>query len=376
LSPGRSRCRRHSGGDEPRPPSGADRARVPRRKRLRRLAATQGCVCHRRGRITEPARSKRQCAPRIPTGGEELPRTAARRAVRSEAGAGRSLESLARQRYDVIFIGEVQSPLDIGAIVAAARKFPQQKIVLIDPPFVRRWPKNVQGPIWRVEEPAYLAGYLAGLMERRRPGQHVVGSVGGYSIPSVNAFIAGFQAGAKKADPGVRTVRRYTLDFFNTDKCRSVALNEIAKGAGVLFNVAGGLRARDAPGGQGEARVGRGRRRRPVVLGPRDTDERPEALRRAGLHDDQSARRRPAEDRDERGLEPPQRRGRAREDQPEGASGLRASGREDSQADRGREDQGSGGAQLGVGAWIVTQTAPSPTATPVSCCPSGILATR
>ena len=155
------------------------------------------------------------------------------------SGPGPIVTSLARQKYDLVLMGEVQSAYDIEAVLSVARRFPHVRFVLVDPPVVVPWPKNVEGPIWRVEEPAYLAGYLAGLEEKARPGSDAVGSVGGYRIPTVDAFIAGFEAGAHRAGPGIRTLHGYTFDFFDQDKCRRVARRLVAQGAGVLFNVAG-----------------------------------------------------------------------------------------------------------------------------------------
>src|SRR5262249_41106208 len=140
---------------------------------------------------------------------------------------------------DLIMVGEARTGEDFGAAVDVARRFPGTKFVLTDPPVLVKWPTNVEGAIWRVEQPAYLAGYLAALMERRRPGKDVVGSVGGIPIDSVDTFIAGFEAGAKAADPGITLLRRYTNDFLNPARCRSVALDQITRGAGALFNVAG-----------------------------------------------------------------------------------------------------------------------------------------
>jgi basic membrane protein A len=154
-------------------------------------------------------------------------------------GAGPTLTSLARQNYDLVLMGEVQSGLDVNAFLTTAKRFPKTTFVFTDPPFQTRWPKNVQGSLWRVEQPAYLAGYLAGLMEKRRPGRDVIGSVGGFEIPTVNAFMAGFQAGASKADPGITALRKYAQSFFAAAKCRRIARDEIAKGAGVVLNVAG-----------------------------------------------------------------------------------------------------------------------------------------
>src|SRR5262249_19883977 len=63
--------------------------------------------------------------------------------------------------------------------------------------------------------------------------------IGGTSIPPVNRYIAGFEAGARKADPGIRTLRLYANEFLNQAKCATVAGGGVAKGAGALFPVAG-----------------------------------------------------------------------------------------------------------------------------------------
>jgi basic membrane protein A len=56
----------------------------------------------------------------------------------------------------------------------------------------------------------------------------------------VDRFIAGYQAGAKAADPGIKTLNAYSEDFTDQAKCKQVALNQIEQGAGVIFQVAGG----------------------------------------------------------------------------------------------------------------------------------------
>jgi hypothetical protein len=80
----------------------------------------------------------------------------------------------------------------------------------------------------------------AALVEKRRPGPDVIGSVGGQKQPPVDRFIAGYQAGAKAANPGITTLNGYSEDFVDLAKCKQVALNQIEQGAGVIFQVAGG----------------------------------------------------------------------------------------------------------------------------------------
>ena len=62
-------------------------------------------------------------------------------------------------------------------------------------------PANVQGEDFRIEQAGYLAGYLAGLMETRRPGKDVIGSVAGLSLPPIDDWIVGFELGAKRPIP-------------------------------------------------------------------------------------------------------------------------------------------------------------------------------
>jgi basic membrane protein A len=57
-------------------------------------------------------------------------------------------------------------------------------------------------------------------------------------VPGVEKFIAGYQAGARGANPRVTTLNGYTDDFLDPVKGRSVALSQIAKGSRVVFQVA------------------------------------------------------------------------------------------------------------------------------------------
>ncbi len=160
-----------------------------------------------------------------------------------------NLTSLARQGYDlVIGVGFAQG----DAVDAAATKWPQTSFAIIDVDqrFLKHKPENVVGLLFKEQEVGYLAGYLAALAEKRRPGKDVIGSVGGMKEPPVDRFIAGYQAGAKRAVPGIVLLNGYSRDWDDQAKCKEVALNQIARGAGVVFQVAGGcgLGALDAAG--------------------------------------------------------------------------------------------------------------------------------
>jgi basic membrane protein A len=76
--------------------------------------------------------------------------------------------------------------------------------------------------------------------------------------PPVDRFIAGFRAGAKAASPGVTHINGYSQDWEDVAKCKELALNHIARGAGVIFQVAGGcgLGALDAAKQEGVWGIG------------------------------------------------------------------------------------------------------------------------
>jgi basic membrane protein A and related proteins len=111
-------------------------------------------------------------------------------------------------------------------------------------------PKNVEGLTYAANEGGCLVGVLAAKMAQRM-GTKTIGAVGGLSIPPVDIWIAGYKFCATKAVPGTKVLVGYSQDFGAQDKCKTVAENQLAQGAQVLFQVAGGcgigaLKAADA----------------------------------------------------------------------------------------------------------------------------------
>jgi basic membrane protein A len=144
--------------------------------------------------------------------------------------------ALARQGFDLIIgVGFAQG----DAIDSAATMFPNTKfaIVDVDQSSLKHAPPNVIGLLFKEQEVGYLAGVLAGLSAKG--SSPVIGSVGGYKEPPVDRFIAGYQAGAKWAKPNVETLNSYSSDWDDQAKCKELALSEIARGASVVFQVAG-----------------------------------------------------------------------------------------------------------------------------------------
>jgi basic membrane protein A len=150
-----------------------------------------------------------------------------------------NLTSLARQKYDlVIAVGFLMGE----AVEKVANAFPQTSFAIIDSSqqLMKSKPANLEGLLFKEQESGYLVGYMAGLYAKDQGGKQVVSSVGGQKIPPVDHYIAGFQAGAKAANPDIKTLNDYSQDFVAPDKCKELALKQIAAGSQVVFQVAGG----------------------------------------------------------------------------------------------------------------------------------------
>jgi basic membrane protein A len=164
-----------------------------------------------------------------------------------------NIASLARQRFDVVVAAGF---LLASAEATVAKKFPNTQFAITDypveiPPFSDKngklLVKNITGITFKSEQQSYLVGCLSALMAKRGGGS-TISAVGGVKIPPVDSFIAGYRAGAKKCVSSIKVLIGYSQDFIAADKCKAVALNQIAAGSKVVFNVAGpcGLGALEA----------------------------------------------------------------------------------------------------------------------------------
>jgi basic membrane protein A len=176
---------------------------------------------------------------------------------KSDADYVPNLSTLAQQKYDlVIGVGFLMS----DAINTVATKFPDTNFAIIDfsQAALKGKPANVRGLLYTENEAGYLVGSLAALYVKDKGGDQVISSVGGQKIPPVDSYIAGYQAGAKKANPEIKTLNGYSQDFVDQAKCKEIALNQIAEGSQVVFQVAGqcGLGALDAAKEKGVLGIG------------------------------------------------------------------------------------------------------------------------
>jgi basic membrane protein A and related proteins len=147
------------------------------------------------------------------------------------------------------------------ATATAAQRFPEARFAIVDysavaDPFGGQR-DNVLGLTFKTNENSFLVGCLAAQMAQQEGG-NTISAVGGIKIPTVDIFIAAYRAGAEECVPGTRTLIDYSQDFVDQAKCKELALNQIARGSEVVFQVAGGcgLGALDAAREQGVWGVG------------------------------------------------------------------------------------------------------------------------
>ena len=130
------------------------------------------------------------------------------------------------------------------ALNTAAQQYPNVKWAIVDFPWValKDKPRNAVGLTFKSEQSGYLVGYLAGLLAKKKGGKQVLSAVGGKKLPSVDNWIAGYRAGAKRANRRMQVLIDYSGDFPPSvaPKCKEIALKHIARGAQAVFQVAGG----------------------------------------------------------------------------------------------------------------------------------------
>src|SRR5438128_4983049 len=138
------------------------------------------------------------------------------------------------------------SPEMASAVWRAAQLQVDQKFALVDAMPVddngqEATLANVTDILFKQQEPAYLVGAMAGLMEKQKIGSashNVMGVLGSNHGPAVDPYIAGFVAGARDADPNVIFKIAYS-DSQDTAFCKQLGITQISAGADILFEVTG-----------------------------------------------------------------------------------------------------------------------------------------
>ena len=90
---------------------------------------------------------------------------------------------------------------------------------------------NISAVNFRVEQPAYLLGVIAGMMTQTNK----LGVMGGQNIPSVNSTFMAFEGGAKSVNPDAEVSWVYVGNWEDIGKGKELALAQISEGVDFIF---------------------------------------------------------------------------------------------------------------------------------------------
>lgn len=90
---------------------------------------------------------------------------------------------------------------------------------------------NISPVNFRVEQPAYLLGIMAGMMTQ----ENKLGTIGGDEIPSVKSTFIAFEAGAKSVNPDIEVRKVYVGNWEDAVKGKELSLALINEGVDFLF---------------------------------------------------------------------------------------------------------------------------------------------
>jgi basic membrane protein A len=154
-----------------------------------------------------------------------------------------SLQRCIAAKPDLVIAGSADMA---SAVWHAAQLSTKQKFALVDAMPVddngqEAELSNVSDLLFNEQEPAYLVGAMAGLMEKEKIGSashNVLGVLGSNHGPGVDPYIAGFVSGARDADPSVIFKIAFS-DSQDTAFCKQLGITQISAGADLLFEVTG-----------------------------------------------------------------------------------------------------------------------------------------
>jgi basic membrane protein A len=153
---------------------------------------------------------------------------------KQDADYASNLETLLDGNNDLIWgIGFKMA----DAVLKAAKQNPKQKYAIIDFSYGDKTPPNVVGVMFKAEEGAFLAGYIAAKSSKT----NTIGFIGGMSVPIIHAFQYGYKAGAKFANSKVNILEQYSESFTDAAKGKAIANSMMGKNADVVFHAAGAV---------------------------------------------------------------------------------------------------------------------------------------
>ena len=156
-----------------------------------------------------------------------------------------NLTDFATKNYDlVIGVGFLMQE----AVGTVSGQFPNVHFAIIDGAGTDAKGNDLKHPnvvslYFKEQDAGAMVGVISGWLEKNgkaKKNKHIIGAVGGVSIPPVNHYIAGYKWAATMEDPGIKVLVGYSNDFTDPSKCKGVAQSQMNQGSDIEFQVAGG----------------------------------------------------------------------------------------------------------------------------------------
>ncbi len=167
----------------------------------------------------------------------------------TESVAAADLEEVYRGYADIGFDVIIGHGFEFGDVATAVAPDYPETFFFVTSSDISQEP-NVAGLQNRNDQ----QGFLAGAVAAQQSQSGVVGAIGGGEIPSIMAFIQGFEQGAKYVNPDATVLTNFTGDFNDPAPAKQLAASMISEGADVLSHSANaaGLGVFEAVGEAGE----------------------------------------------------------------------------------------------------------------------------
>jgi basic membrane protein A len=140
--------------------------------------------------------------------------------------------------YDIVFVMGWEL---VDALTKAHAEYPNQRFVFIDGVLDSPTMTYID---FAENEGSYVAGAMAALMTSVEGVDGInedktIGFVGGRDIPVIRSFLAGYEQGAKAADPEVEVKSVFAGTFDDPARGNELAMALYGDGADIVYNVAG-----------------------------------------------------------------------------------------------------------------------------------------
>mgnify|MGYP000852632901 CR=1 FL=1 len=153
--------------------------------------------------------------------------------VRNQKEYSNMLAQLKQQKCGLILtLGSDAVP----AVLEAAAQNPKIKYICLDTSLEEgTHPANVMAVTFRVEQPAFLAGYLAGKMTKTR----VAGFISGDNKDLAQKYHYAYKAGLRYAKPNCQLMKGLAATYTNKNRYQAIAERMIDSRADIVLQITG-----------------------------------------------------------------------------------------------------------------------------------------